>query len=259
MDHDLRLEREGGVLIATIDRADKMNALGAQLHADLEAAWAEAQEDSTVRAIVITAVGERAFCTGMDLRELVARGEHRPTSSNVHEAMKVTPLNCGVWLPTVVAVNGVCAAAGLHFVADADVVVASTNAWFVDTHVSVGQVSAIEPITLAPRIGIGNALRLALLGRAGRIEAEEALRISLVDEVVAPERLRERAVELAQAMAAGSPAAAEASKRAIRGVLERPMAEAMQYGWDLLLAHRNHPDCTEGPRAFAEKRPPEWA
>lgn len=259
MEHDLRLERDGNVLIATIDRADKMNALGMQLHHDLEEAWAEAKSDSSVRAIVITATGERAFCTGMDLRELVARGEHRESSDNVHDAMKITPLNCGVWLPTVVAVNGVCAAAGLHFVADADVVIGSTNAWFVDTHVSVGQVSAIEPITLVPRIGLGNALRLALLGRAGRIDVEEALRISLIDEIVAPERLVERAVELAQAMAAGSPAAAEASKRAIRGVLERPMGDAMQYGWELLRAHRDHPDAMEGPVAFSEKRPPKWA
>ena len=258
MNRELRLERDGPVLIATIDRADKMNALGAQLHAELSEAWASVKQDSSIRAIVITADGERSFCTGMDLRELAERGEHRKTSDNVHEAMRITPLNCDVWVPTVVAVNGVCAAAGLHFVADADVVVASTNAWFVDTHVTVGQVSAIEPITLVPRIGLGNALRLALLGRAGRINVDDALRISLVDEIASPETLLERSVELAQALATGSPAAAEASKRAIRGVLERPMAEAMQYGWDLLLKHRDHPDCVEGPLAFSEKRPPQW-
>ncbi|HEY5266187.1 MAG TPA: enoyl-CoA hydratase/isomerase family protein [Acidimicrobiales bacterium] len=259
MASELRLERDGAVLIATIDREEKMNALGTQLHEDLEAAWASVKTDRSIRAIVITAVGERSFCTGMDLRELVARGEHRQSPENVHDALKITPLNCGVWLPTVVAVNGVCAAAGLHFVADADVVIGSTNAWFVDTHVTVGQVSAIEPITLVPRIGLGNALRLALLGRAGRVDVEEALRISLIDEVVEPDQLRARAVELAQAMAAGSPAAAEASKRAIRGSLERPMSDAMQYGWEVLRAHREHPDCTEGPLAFSEKRPPQWA
>ncbi|HEV3186753.1 MAG TPA: enoyl-CoA hydratase/isomerase family protein [Acidimicrobiales bacterium] len=259
MGSELRLERDGAVLIATIDREDKMNALGTQLHEDLEAAWASVKADSSIRAIVLTAVGERSFCTGMDLRELVARGEHRQSPENVHDALKITPLNCGVWLPTVVAVNGVCAAAGLHFVADADVVIGSTKAWFVDTHVSVGQVSAIEPITLIPRIGLGNALRLALLGRAGRVDVEEALRISLIDEIVDPGQLRSRAIELAQAMAAGSPAAAEASKRAIRGALERPMSDAMQYGWEVLRAHREHPDCTEGPRAFSEKRTPQWA
>ena len=70
--------------------------------------------------------------------------------------MTVTPLNCDIWLPTIVAVNGVCTGAGLHFIADADLVVASSTASFLDTHVSVGQVAAIEPITLLPRIGLGN-------------------------------------------------------------------------------------------------------
>ncbi|HWS47046.1 MAG TPA: enoyl-CoA hydratase-related protein, partial [Acidimicrobiia bacterium] len=115
-----------------------------------------------------------------------------------------------------------------------------------------------EPITLLPRIGLGNALRLAVLGRHCRITAEEALRISLVDEVVEPARLLDRAIELAEQAGSGSPAAIEASKRAIRGALERPMAEAMQDGWELLLAHRQHPDSHEGPLAFAEKRAARW-
>src|SRR5262249_3926556 len=156
------------------------------------------------------------------------------------------------------AVNGVCTGAGLHFVADADVVIASSSASFLDTHVSVGQVTAIEPITLLPRIGLGNALRMTVLGRHGRMGADEALRISLVDEVVEPERLLDRAVEVAEQAATGAPAAIEASKPAVRGALERPMAEAMQHGWELLLAHREHPDSHEGPIAFAEKRAPKW-
>jgi enoyl-CoA hydratase/carnithine racemase len=152
----------------------------------------------------------------------------------------------------------VCTGSGLHFIADADVVVASSTATFLDTHVSVGQVAALEPITLLPRIGLGNALRLTVLGRHGRIGAEEARRIFLVDEIVEPERLLDRAVELAELAASGSPAAIESSKRAIRASLERPMSEAMQHGWELLLAHRQHPDAMEGPLSFAEKRSPEW-
>jgi enoyl-CoA hydratase/carnithine racemase len=152
----------------------------------------------------------------------------------------------------------VCTGSGLHFVADADFVLASTAASFLDTHVSVGQVAAIEPITLLPRIGMGNALRLTVFGRHGRMAADEALRISLVDEVVEPARLLERAIELGEQAATGSPAAIESSKRAVRGALERPMADAMQYGWELLRAHREHPDSHEGPIAFAEKREPNW-
>lgn len=254
----LHREQRGPVLVATIDRQERMNALGGGIHEQLVETWAAAAADPSVRAIVITGAGDRAFCTGMDLKDHAERGGPRPVEDDVHEELRLTPLHCDVWLPTIVAVNGVCTGAGLHFVADADVVVASSAASFVDTHVTVGQVTALEPIDLLPRIGLGNALRLAVLGRGGRIDATEALRISLVDEVVEPHRLLERAVALAEIAASGSPAAIEASKRAIRDALDLPMREAMQHGWELLLAHRDHPDSIEGPKAFAEKRDPEW-
>ena len=258
MSDELRVERRGRVLVVTIDRQDRMNSMSQQIHDDLFTTWTSLQTDRTVRSIVITGAGTRAFCTGMDLQAFAERGGPRPAKADVHEELRTTPLHCDVWLPTIVAVNGVCTGSGLHFVADADVVIASATASFLDTHVSVGQVTAIEPITLLPRIGLGNALRLAVLGKHGRMSAEEALRISLVDEVVEPDRLLDRAIELAELAATGSPAALEASKRAIRAALDRPMAEAMQHGWELLLAHREHPDSTEGPQAFVEKRDPEW-
>jgi enoyl-CoA hydratase/carnithine racemase len=254
----LRVQQRGAVLVTTIDRQERMNALGAGIHEHLEATWAAAAADPSVRAIVITGAGERAFCTGMDLKDFAERGGPRPVKEDVHEELRLTPLHCDVWLPTIVAVNGVCTGAGLHFVADADVVVASTKASFLDTHVTVGQVTALEPIDLLPRIGLGNALRLAVLGRHLRIGAAEALRISLVDEVVEPAELLSRAMTLAEQAASGSPAAIEASKRAIRDALDLPWRQAMQHGWELLLAHRQHPDSEEGPLAFAEKREPKW-
>lgn len=258
MSDDLKVDRRGSVIVVTIDRRERMNSLSQEVYDDLLATWTGLKTDRSARAIVITGAGERAFCTGMDLKAFAERGGPRPIKADVHEELRVTPLHCDVWLPTIVAVNGVCTGAGFHFIADADVVIASSAASFLDTHVSVGQVAAIEPITLLPRIGLGNALRLTVLGRHGRIAADEALRISLVDEVVEPALLLDRAVELAEQAASGSPAAIEASKRAVRGALERPMAEAMQHGWELLLAHREHPDSREGPMAFAEKREPKW-
>jgi enoyl-CoA hydratase/carnithine racemase len=255
---ELKQERDGAVLIATLHRPERMHAIGTQLLEELPRVWSEAAADPSLRALLITASGDRAFCTGMDLQEMVERGRHRPLGSN-YDSQRVTPLNCDVWLPTIVAVNGVCTGAGLHFIADADMVVASSTASFLDTHVAVGQVAVTEPITLLERIGLGNALKMVVLGRAGRLDAAEALRISLVDEVVEPERLRDRAIELAHAAASGSPSAIEKSKRAIRGALELPRRDAMQRGWELLLEQRaHHPDAVEGPRAFVERREPNW-
>ena len=258
MGEGLKVEQHGPVLVATIDRQERMNALNQEVHDAFIEAWARAANDPSLRSIVVTGAGERAFCTGMDLKDFAARGGPRPVKADVHEELRLTPLHCDVWLPTVVAVNGVCTGAGLHFISDADVVIASSKASFLDTHVSVGQVAAVEPISLLPRIGLGNALRLTVLGRHGRVAAREALRIGLVDEVVDPDMLLERAIELAEQAATGSPSAIEGSKRAIRGALELPLRDALQAGWELLLAHRGHPDSVEGPIAFAEKREPKW-
>jgi enoyl-CoA hydratase/carnithine racemase len=106
---------------------------------------------------------------------------------------------------------------------------------------------------------LGRTLRLAVLGVAGRIDASEALHIGLVDEVLPPSDLMSRALELAHAAASGSPAAIEASKRAIHGAIRRPMEEDLEAAYELLVAHRAHPDAAEGPRAFVEKRPPQWS
>jgi enoyl-CoA hydratase/carnithine racemase len=255
------IERDGPVLIATFNREDRLNSLGEELHAALPETWQSVRDDPSIRAIVITGKGTRAFCTGMDLQENAARGGHRdrPASSDrFRDRVKMTPLQNDVWAPVIVAVNGLCVAGALHFLCDADVVIASTNASFFDTHSMVGQVSALEPIGLLPRIGLGNALRMVTLGKAGRLSAEDALRISLVDEVVEPDQLLPRAKELAFAAAKGSPTTLELSKRVIWNALEQPLGEALQHGLDVLREHRSHPDCLEGPLAFAEKREPRW-
>lgn len=253
----IRCSQLDEVAIITLNRPDALNALDDEMHVELPATWHRIGADPAIRAIVITGTG-RGFCVGMDLKRVVTRGFRPPTSDRVEDTMRMTPLSNDIWLPTVVAVNGVCAGGGLHFVADADFVLASPDATFVDTHLSVGQVTALEPISLLARIGLGGALRLALFGRAGRLDAETALRVGLVDEVVEADRLLDRAVELARAAGRGSPAALERSKRAIRSALDLPLLEAMQAGWDSILAHRDHPDAEEGPRAFAEKREPVW-
>lgn len=256
---DVLIERDGDVQIVTINRPENMNSLNDGVHAGLHQAWDEARADRHIRAIVITAAGSKAFCTGMDLREAVGRGgKPRHVEPDVRKANRLTPIQNDIWLPVITAVNGVCAAAGLHFVADADVVLASDTASFLDTHVFVGQVSAIEPIGLLHRIGLGNTLSMVLLGRSGRLSAADALRVSLVNEVTTPENLLSRALELAHVAASASPDTVEQTKRAIWGALELPYTEALQAGWDRLTGHRTHPDFFEGPRAFVEKRTAEW-
>jgi E-phenylitaconyl-CoA hydratase len=257
-DDGIRSEQDGSVLTVTIDREDRLNSLGSAAHAALDRTWRRVRTDDSVRAIIITGNGDRAFCTGMDVKENAERGGHPDRSGMKVAEFGMTPHQARVWKPVIVAVNGMCVSGGLHFICDADVVLAASHATFFDTHAVMGQVGALEPIGLLPRIGLGNALKLVTLGRAGKLDAQEALRISMVDEVVEPDELLPRARELARAAALASPTALALSKQVLWAALERPMTESLQLGWEVLVSHHQHPDCVEGPKAFVEGRAPQW-
>jgi enoyl-CoA hydratase/carnithine racemase len=211
-----------------------------------------------VRAVVLTASGDRYFCTGADVGDLAERGTVSAGDGQLSEELFYTARQNGVWKPVVCAVNGLVAAAGLHFVADADIVVASTTAAFTDTHVNVGMLGAVENVALTRRLPLGSALRLTVMGRHYRMSAERAYQLGLVDELVAPDSLASTAREIADAIALNSPIAVSRSLEALWGSLELPLDEAMERGWEMVKRHRSHPDAREGPRAFMEKRPPVW-
>lgn len=252
----LIVEREGHVLKLTLNRPDRLNALNRPLQYALEAQYHEAAADPSVRVIVITGAG-RAFCSGADVGGLKEAAETTSDPAQV-QVPKFTNRMAGIYKPTIVAINGVCAGAGLHFVADGDIVIASDAASFVDSHVNVGQVTALEPIGLLRKMNETAVLRMVLLGKAGRLDAQQALAAGAVSEVVSPDKLIVRAMELAEIISAVSPAAVEGSLRAICESYERPLAQAYANGFDILIRHRSHPDAVEGPAAFLEKRPPVW-
>lgn len=257
MDHEtLKVERDGSVLILTLNRPDKLNALHRSMQHALEHQFRSAEADRSIRAIVITGEG-RAFCSGADVSGLKYAAETNSDPAKI-VVPKFTNRQAGIFVPTIVAVNGVCAGAGLHFVADGDIVIASDAASFVDTHVNVGQVTALEPIGLLRRCDMGTILRMVLLGKKERLTAEQALKACLVSEVVPSDNLRARAIELAQIVAEASPAAVRASLRAVWDSLELPLAKAYEHGFDILIRHRAHPDAVEGPAAFLAKRDPMW-
>jgi enoyl-CoA hydratase len=161
--------------------------------------------------------------------------------------------------PVIAAVNGVCAGGGLHFVADADIVIASSNATFLDPHVSIGQVSASEVITLVRTSPMEPVTRLALVGRHERVSARRAHQLGIISDVIdPPDRLRAAAAALAAKIARNSPAAMAATKAALWRALELGLTDACRAGVGDLVGVWGHPDQEEGPRAFAGKREPAW-
>jgi enoyl-CoA hydratase/carnithine racemase len=159
----------------------------------------------------------------------------------------------------ITAVNGICAGGAFHWVADADIVIAASDAQFFDPHVSIGQAATIEMIALIRKVPAEAVMRMALVGRHERMSAQRAYELGMISEVVdPPERLREAAQELAEKIARNSPAAMAATKRALWGALEAGLTDACRAGAEELVSLWGHPDQAEGPVAFAEHREANW-
>ena len=223
----LLVERHGPVGWLVFNRPERGNAMNAEMMAELPRAWARLEADRDVAAIVLTGAGS-AFQTGLDVAQLATDPEAlREMSRRTRRAEPgLTGWHNGVTKPIITAVNGVCAGGGLHFVADSDIVLASTRASFLDSHVSVGQVSALETIGLARRTAFGPVARMALVGRHERVGAERARRLGWVSEVFEPEDLRPGAQRLAELVAANDRGALAATKRALWQSFETGLRDA---------------------------------
>jgi enoyl-CoA hydratase/carnithine racemase len=158
----------------------------------------------------------------------------------------------------IAAFHGVCAGGGLHLVADADIVIASQGASFVDPHVSVGQAVAYEAITLLRKSPMEAITRMTLSGNGERISAHRAHQLGIVSDVVPAGALRSTAATLATAVAANSPTAMRATKQALWRSLEVGLTQAREEAAHMIDALAGHPDQDEGARAFLEKRVPRW-
>jgi enoyl-CoA hydratase/carnithine racemase len=254
----LRFEVEDQVAILTLDKADKGNSICPQMMIDLAKAWERVQTDPEIRVALITAAGERHFCTGADVSAL-KQGMGGLNNRQYHEENRFSSRMMHVTKPVICVVNGLVNGGGLHFVADSDIVIAREGVEFMDTHVSVGQVSALESIGVARRGGLGAALLMGLAGRHYRMPVKRAYDLGLVDllEPTAEAALA-RGRELAKAMTQNSPQAMALTKRSIWGSTEAPEPQATHIAWELLKSNWTHPDFDEGPKAFAEKRPANW-
>jgi enoyl-CoA hydratase/carnithine racemase len=219
----LLVERRGAVGWLEFNRPEAANAMDACMMRELEDAWRELDADPDVRVIVNTGAGA-AFQTGVDVAQMSRDREALREQSRRTKRfeLRFTAWHNGVTKPVVAAVNGVCAGGGLHFVADADVVIASANAEFLDPHVSVGQASVYETIALAKKSPVEAVLRMAFTGRYERMPARRALELGIVSEVVdPPERLRGAARELAEVIAQQPAEELASVKRLLWNELER--------------------------------------
>ncbi|MDR7112250.1 enoyl-CoA hydratase/carnithine racemase [Microbacterium trichothecenolyticum] len=252
---DLLLGSAGSSLIVTLNRPSRANALTESMMDDLRSLWRAVADADWVRSVIVTGAGA-AFCAGADAG-MLAQPRTRIGRDAAEELSFVPGPHLGV--PVIVAVNGVCAGGGLHFVADADLCIAADTARFVDPHVTVGQVSGMEPVELMLKARRDVIVRMALLGRAETLDAAHAKDAGLVSEVVPADSLLAHATALGERIATGSREAIRATRAVIRDFEADLMRRHMDAGWQAVQDHWPHPDAHEGPQAFLEKRAPRWS
>ncbi|MFT4840544.1 MAG: enoyl-CoA hydratase [Planctomycetota bacterium] len=250
------LERDGYLAIVTVNRPSKLNALDLQTIAELDAAFAAIDVDDSVGAVIVTGAGEKAFVAGADITELQQQGVLDGTANARRgQALTLRMENCSK--PVLAAVNGFALGGGLELALACDVRFASSTAKLGLPEVSLGIVPGYGGTQRLPRlVGTGNALHLILQGDA--IDAQEALRIGLVNGVFEPAELMDKVKAVANRMVSRGPTALSLAKQAVRRGAQMPMADALALEADLFGMISSTDEMKEGMTAFLEKRKPSW-
>lgn len=250
------VERDGPIMIVTMNRPEVMNALHYPAHGELDRIFSEFAEDADQWVAIITGAGSRAFCAGHDLKSQAQGGELKSAETGFAGLTRRFDLN----KPVIAAVNGVAVGGGFEVALACDIIIAAETASFALPEPRVGLAALAGGLHRLPRaIGIKRAMEMILTSR--RVSATEGERLGFVNRVVAADELIEAAKAMAREICAASPASIRASKEAVLFGLEETLSDAIahQRDYPAMKAMFASDDFIEGPRAFAEKRPPVWS
>lgn len=240
-----------GIATITLNRPEQRNCLSREVREGLRAAWERFEADQAARVAILTGAGEKAFCAGGDLKEMVETGLKVPP----RDMFPVPYENIQLSKPTIAAVNGVAFAGGWMIAQACDLCVASTAAKFAITEVKVGRGSpwAAPLIHMIPqRI----YMEIVLTGKP--ISAQRAYEIGLVNRLAEPGEVLDAALTLAREIIDGAPLSIAAARETVMLATEMGRTAAIDAGYAAHEKAYNSEDAQEGPRAFAEKRKPQW-
>ncbi|MBL1081963.1 enoyl-CoA hydratase/isomerase family protein [Streptomyces actinomycinicus] len=220
----LTADKETGVAVVTLDRPARLNAIDLEMVEELTSVWRELRFDDSVRAVVLTGAGERAFCTGIDRNAVVPQ----PSSPYMQDdpLLGVGPKANGLWKPVVAAVRGMACGGAFYLLGEAEFVIADDTAVFFDPHTTYGMVSAYESVLMAGRMPYGEVARMMLMGTAERISARRAHEVGLVSEVTVAGGALDGAVRCAAVIAGYPPEGVQGTVRALWAAREAARAQA---------------------------------
>jgi enoyl-CoA hydratase/carnithine racemase len=216
-------DEDTGVAVVTLDRPDRLNAIDLDTATELADVWRELRFDDSVRAVVLTGGGERAFSTGID-RDAVVPQPDSPFMSD-DPLLRIGPKSNDLWKPVIAAVRGMACGGAFYLLGECDFLVADTTAAFFDPHTTYGMVSAYEAVLMAQVMPHGEAARTALMGTAERMSARRAHDIGLVTELTEPGGALAAATAAASVIAGYPGEAVQGTVRALWAAKEASLAQ----------------------------------
>jgi enoyl-CoA hydratase len=258
---DLLAERAGNVLVLTLHRPEKRNALSFEMLGLLEQELEKAEGDDRIAAIVVTGSGEKAFCSGMDLGLLFEHLSSNPRGDKIRKVQRELQSLFSrleeIEKPTIAAVEGHCAGGGLELALACDMRVASSEARFSFPEAKIGMIPDLGGTSRIARL-IGPALAKEWVMTGRQYPAVRALELGLINELVVPGDALLRAKHLANEIAQNGPSAVAWAKRVIDRGLTMSMKDALELEQDAMSEILPGPELKEGVLAFLEKRPPKF-
>ncbi len=258
----LIFEKKGKIACITLNRPEAMNAIDIDTSKEMAAAWLDFRDDPNLWVAILTGAGDKAFCAGADLKKYIPvvaqqTAEEAMDAGSYHPGFGGITKNFTLWKPVIAAVNGICLGGGTEMALACDIRVASENATFGLMELRWGLIPGAGGTQRLPRlIGLGRALEMILC--AEQIDAQEACRLGLVKRVVPSTELMDTATELAERICQMGPLAVRAAKAVINRGLDLPIDEALALESSYANFLLGTEDAQEGPRAFAEKRKPDF-
>ena len=265
----IEVEVRGHTACVTLNRPEVLNAINDEMIAELASAYAKIERSQDIWTMIITGAG-RALCVGADVNKAAdhdmenAAGidnQGEPILSSMRQwdaPQEATPPWMQMTKPIICAVNGIACGAGMDLVTTADITIASEHATLMDPHVSIGVTSGREGVRLARILPLPMAMRLILMGKHERLDAQRAYDLGVFTEVVAHDLLMDRAWEIAEVVNSNAPLAVRGSRMAVRKGMNLPIYEAELLAENYRMKVALTKDAVEGPRAFLEKRKPDW-
>lgn len=255
MPENILLERRGRVALITINRPDKLNALNIKTRQETAEALDELRADDSVRVVVITGAGGKAFVAGADINEFAGRTAVQQRS--VMKAKSIFTATEDFPRPIIAMIDGFCLGGGCELALSCDLRIASDKSRFGQPEINLGIIPGGGGTQRLTRlVGEGKAMQMILTGEM--IDAQEALRIGLVNEVLPAEQLEARTFEIAEKIAEKSPVALAMAKAAVKNAARMNLREGLDAEIDLFALCFSSEDKEEGVRAFLEKRKPDF-